>query len=77
MVKAWEVGYPYFAVRTMDSKIRLAGSGTSPPGASQAWESINLDQPRTSSIASMSSCMVASVSLPMFEMRKVVPLILP
>ena len=35
------------------------------------------DQPSTSSIASMSSCMVASVSLPMLEMRKVVPLILP
>jgi hypothetical protein len=33
--------------------------------------------PSTSSIASMSSCMVASVSLPMLEMRKVRPLILP
>ena len=36
-----------------------------------------LHAPSTSSMASMSSCMVASVSLPMLEMRKVVPLILP
>ena len=35
------------------------------------------DQPRTSSMAAMSSFMVASVTLPMLEMRKVRPLILP
>ena len=35
------------------------------------------DHPNTSSIAAMSSCMVAAVSLPMLEMRKVRPLILP
>ena len=35
------------------------------------------NQPSTSSIASMSSWIVASVSLPMLEMRKVVPLIFP
>lgn len=29
------VGYDYFADTTNDSKIRLVGSGTSPPGASR------------------------------------------
>jgi hypothetical protein len=29
------VGYPYFAAVTNDSKIKLVGSGTSPPGASR------------------------------------------
>jgi hypothetical protein len=34
MVTRARVGYDYFAGRTNDSKIRLVGSGTSPPGAS-------------------------------------------
>jgi hypothetical protein len=34
MVSGTRVGYDYFAGRKNDSKIRLVGSGTSPPGAS-------------------------------------------
>ena len=34
MVTRARVGYDYFAGRKNDSKIRLVGSGTSPPGAS-------------------------------------------
>ncbi len=34
MVTGARVGYDYFAATTNDSKIKLVGSGTSPPGAS-------------------------------------------
>jgi hypothetical protein len=37
----------------------------------------NPTQPRTSSIAAINSFMVSAVSLPMLEIRKVSPLILP
>jgi hypothetical protein len=35
MVAGARVGYDYFAVSKNDSKIKLVGSGTSPPGASR------------------------------------------
>ncbi len=35
MVSGALVGYDYFAATKNDSKIKLVGSGTSPPGASR------------------------------------------